>query len=514
MMTPPSQLPSDGTLSSVNPPMETIVVPSQPLPQGTQKPATNPLFPQGIGSVPPPTPSPVPPSTPPPSSVPPPPVVAQNPWPKRLLLISIFLCLAALIVFGVRYGLSYINANKEVTISYWGLWENDAIIRPIINEFEAKYPNIKVQYQKQSHKQYRQRLQSAIERDEGPDVFRFHSTWVPMLQKELSAVPTTVMTPTEFASVFYPVAKNDLVAGQTIYGIPLMIDGLGLYYNEDLFAAAGITVPPSTWAELLSMIPKIAKPEGSTFAVSAIALGTTGNIENFSDILANMFMQNGASLVTPTGKEAEETLSFYRRFANPSDPVYTWNDTMDNSIYAFAIGKVAMIIAPSWRAFDIRQISPNLRFKIAPIPQLSDTPVTWASYWAEGVSSKSKYQKQAWEFLKFLTSKESAITLYTEASKNRLFGEPYARVELGSSIASDPYSGAYVKQAANARSFPLASRTFDEGLNDKMIKYLEDAVNAIGKGSSPASEVERLASGFKQVLSTYGLVSSSAQTTQ
>jgi multiple sugar transport system substrate-binding protein len=448
-----------------------------------------------------------------PPAAPPPPKSPGSPLPKILLLFSILVCLAVAGLFGYKYLQQYMNSSKEVTLVYWGLWENDSVIRPIISQFEAANPKIKVQYSKQSQQQYRERLQSAIERGDGPDIFRFHNTWVSMLHADLAAVPAGVMSASEFSQTFYPVMKSDLVAGQTIYGIPLMIDGLGLYYNEDLFAAAGVTGPPTTWEDLLAIVPKISKSRGNTFDVSAIALGTINNIENYSDILANMFMQNGVSLVSPKGAEAEQTLTFYRRFASPADPVYTWNDTMDNSIYAFATGKVAMILAPSWRAFDIKEINPAIRFKIAPVPQLPGNTVTWASYWVEGVSAKSNYQEQAWKFLKFLTSKESATQLFTEESKVRLFGEPYARMDMASTLTSHPLAGAYIQQAKDAKSFPLASRTFDNGINDKMIVYLKDTVNAISGGSSPAEELIRLSNGFQQILTTYGLISSSAPKT-
>lgn len=450
-----------------------------------------------------------------------PPIIPQagNPWPKRIIILLVLILFLGAAVFLGRMAFSSVAAPQEVTLTYWGLWENDGVIRPLITEFESTHPKIKVQYSKQSQRQYRERLQAAIERGDGPDIFRFHNTWVPMLKNQLAPIPATVMTASEFKSTYYPAAGSDLVGGQTVYGIPLMIEGLGLYYNQDLFAAAGITAPPATWEDLMGMVPKISKPEGNGFAVSAIALGTTGNIENFGDILAVMLMQNGANLAIPKGKEAEETLAFYHKFANPTDPVYTWNETMDNSMYAFANGKVAMILAPSWRAFDImdmaKQVNPTLKFKIAPIPQLPGNTVTWASYWAEGISEKSKYPKEAAEFLKFITSRESMTKLYAEESKTRLFGEPYARVDMASLLSNDPYAGPFISQAKDARSFPLASRTFDNGLNDRMTKYVENAVNAINSGSSPQQELDTVANGFSQVLSSYGLVTSApAATTQ
>jgi multiple sugar transport system substrate-binding protein len=439
-------------------------------------------------------------------------VPGGNPFKKRIMMILIIILVILGAVVGGRYILGLVAGSKEVTITYWGLWENDTTVQGIIRDFEATHPKIKVTYAKQSPRQYRERLQSAIGRGEGPDVFRFHNTWVPMLRNELAQVPATVMTASEFSSSFYPTASSDLVGGQSIYGIPIMIDGLGLYYNEDLFAAAGVTAP-TTWEELLAIVPKLTVKNESTILTSAIALGTTGNVENFSDIVATMMMQNGAKLSTPTGPQAEEALVFYRKFANPSDPVYTWNETLDNSIYAFASGKVAMILAPSWRVFDIKQISPQLRFRVVPIPQLPGNTVTWATYWVEGVSNKSKNQEQAWEFLKYLTSRETVTKLYTEAAKTRLFGEPYALVALGSTLSEDPFVGAYIKQANTAKSFPTASRTFDNGLNDKLSKYLEDAVNAVGQGTAPSQALETAASGFRQVLSSFGLTTAAPTTT-
>lgn len=438
-------------------------------------------------------------------------VTTTPPSPKklfmgRILWIFIFFIFIVVAILVGRFFWGFVTGGKEITLTYWGLWENDANVRNLISDFESQNPKIKIQYLKQSPKQYRERLQSAIARGEGPDVFRFHNTWVPMLARDLSQVPKEIMTTSEFSSTFYPVAVGDLVSGGSIFGIPLMIDGLGLYYNEDLLAAAGVSVP-TTWNDVLDIVPKLTVKNESGIVTSAIALGTAGNVEHFSDILATMIMQNGAKLTNIKSKEAQEALIFYRKFADPSDPVYTWSETLDNSIVAFANARVAMILAPSWRAFDIRQINPSLRFTIAPVPQLPGNTITWASYWVEGVSAKSKYLEQAWVFVKYLTSRETATKLYTEIAKSRLFGEPYARVDLGSTLTDDPLVGAFVKQAQTAKSFPLASRTFDNGLNDKLIKYLEDAVTSVASGNSPVKALETAQFGFTQVLSNYGLSS-------
>ena len=426
-----------------------------------------------------------------------------------LFFVFLFVVLAGLgFVFFRGNGVSL--GNQQVNLVYWGLWEDEDIMRPVIQAFEQENPNIKVTYKKERQTEYRQRLESQIDQGNGPDVFRFHSTWIPMLKNQIEPIPSKTMSPDVFRSTFYPVAASDLLANTTLWGIPTMIDGLGLYINEDLFVSAAVS-PPRDYNELISIVPKLTVKTGDQIQTSAIALGTTNNVEHFSDILALMMMQNGTNLIQPSRLEDQDAFVFYRKFATPSDPLYTWNEVQDNSISAFAQGRVAMIFAPSWRAFDIKNMNPSLKFKIVPVPQLPGITeaqkVSWASYWVEGVSSKSKYKNEAFMFLSYITSEKAVQKMYAEATNKRLFGPPYARVSLGEALKADPFVGAYITQAEYARSFPLASATFDTGLNKRMIQYMEDAMNSYIQGTTPASALEKMSQGFNQVLSDYGLVS-------
>jgi len=399
---------------------------------------------------------------------------------------------------------------KPVTLTYWGLWETEQVMAPVIADFEKTHSKIKINYVRQSPKQYRERLASSLARGEGPDVFRFHNTWLPMFSRDLAPVPGKIASELNFSQNFYPVVSQDLKRGNDYFGIPLEIDGLGLFVNEEIFRAAGLTYP-TTWDELRISACKLTAKNGDQIVTAGVALGTTSNVEHWSDILGLMMLQNGADLTNPTGKLAEDALNFYTVFetdkaCDPSSRV--WDETLDNSILAFAKGQVAMIFAPSWEAFEIKNINPNLAFKIIPVPQLPGANISWASYWVEGVWQKSKYQAEAFEFLKYLASKEAMTKLFSEEAKVRLFGEPYSRIDLGQALTTDPYAGAFIEQAPNARSFYLCSRTHDNGINDKIIKYFEDAVNSLDKGVSPTAALETAAKGVQQVLATYGVISS------
>lgn len=428
-------------------------------------------------------------------------------------LLAIFLILA--VGFGVYLFVlprfKRVVKLREITLNYWGLWEPETVIQEILADWEKEHPKIKINYQNQSPKEYRERLQSALARNEGPDIFRFHITWLPMLKNELDVVPSSVMSSAQFENAFYPVATVNLRSGADFKGIPLMMDTLALFYNEDIFQVANQR-PPTTWEELRQSATELTtKDEDGRILVSGVALGTTNNVDHWSDVLGLLMLQNGADLADPAacsqkGEEkiclGADALTFYTLFKKVDK---VWNETMLPSTMAFASGKLAMYFAPSWRVFNIKEINPQLRFKVVPVPQVSEGNVTWASFWVEGVAKKSQYQKEAWEFLKFLSQNQTLEKFYLAASKDRLFGELYPRKEMAQKLEGNPLVVPFITQATSAKTWYLCSRTYDNGLNDRMIKYFGDAVNAVNQGQSPQQALETAASGVSQLLSQYGI---------
>lgn len=391
------------------------------------------------------------------------------------------------------------NKKEAVNLQYWGLWEPSSVMESIFKEFESQNPGVTITYTQQSPKDYRERLQSAMAKGTGPDVFRFHNTWVPMLKNDLDQIPATVMSPADFQSTFYPVAANDLKGDKSYYGIPLMIDGLGLYYNKTIFKNASLS-PPTSWEDLRKTADQLTIVSKGKIERAGIALGLTSNVDNFSDILGLMLFQNNADPAKPTTSLASDALSYYTIFST-QDKV--WDDTLPASTFAFATEKVAMIIAPSWRAHEIKEINPELDFAVTVLPQLPKNEATWATYWVEGVSKKAKSRDMAWKLLQFLSTKDNLRKLYTSASNTRLFGEPFSRVDMADQLLSDPYVGAYIQQAPKAKSWYLSSRTFDNGINDRLIKYYEDAVNAVNKGTDAKTALQTASQGVIQVLTQY-----------
>jgi multiple sugar transport system substrate-binding protein len=396
------------------------------------------------------------------------------------------------------------TANQAVTLSYWGLWEPSDVLQDVLDTYHQQHPNVTINYQMESYKDYKDRLQTAIASGRGPDIFRFHASWTPMLHNELDAMPTTVYSPTDFQNTFYPAATQQLSSGSQIFGIPLMYDGLALYYNSDALRAANAQ-PPKTWADVKSMASQLTIRSNGKIQRAGLAIGNTTNVEHFSDILALLILQNGGDPANPTTQEVQDAVIFYTNFAKVDK---VWDDTLPSSTVAFARGDVAMMFAPSWRAHDVKALNPNLKFGIAPVPQLSGTKISWASFWAEGVSSQSKNKAESWAFLKYLSSADVERKLYAAASKDRAFGEIYSRKDLAADLANDPYVGPFLADAPSGQGWFLSSFTHDNGINDQMIKYYQDAVNAVLASSSDVkSAMNTVQLGVSQVLRQYNVVS-------
>ena len=441
------------------------------------------------------------------------PVVVAPPkkgLPLKLIGIIVGVLVLVVIIFFVFRALT----NKTATtaageITWWGLWEDETVIKSVITEYEAANPKVKIKYVRQSKEDYRERLTNALAKGIGPDIFRFHNTWVPMFKSELDKVPATVYSTSTFTQIFYPIASSDLTSGTSLVGVPLEYDGLTLFINEEIFEKAGKAFP-TTWNELRQVARELTiKDETGAITQSGVALGRTENVDHWPEILGLMMLQNGVDLNKPTGKLAEDALDFYTIFS-ATDGV--WDATLPPSTVAFAGGNLAMYFGPSWRAFEIRQQNPNLRFKSIPVPQLPKTTaneadVNYASYWAEGVWARSKNKTAAWDFLKFLSSKENLEKTYNQASKTRMFGEPYPRQEMEVLLKDHPIVGSTILGAKTAQTWFLQSKTWDgpTGINSQINKYFEDAVNFVNTGKEAKVALEPVAQGIIQVLSQYGI---------
>ena len=99
--------------------------------------------------------------------------------------------------------------------------------------------------------------------------------------------------------------------------------------------------------------------------------------------------------------------------------------------------------------------------------------------------------------------------MYQNAASVRGFGEAYPRTDMAQLLADHPILGSIILQAPGARSWYLASKTFDgpTGINTQLANYFGDAINAVADNKESVTQaLATCAQGVIQVLSQYRLV--------
>lgn len=418
----------------------------------------------------------------------------------------IFLIIIAVLVFILVGGFIVWRIPKtpdSVSLSFWGVFDDSDVYANLIARFKEQYPWITISYKKFAYEEYEQALFDAWSLGQGPDLFMIHNTWLPKYQDRLYPYPQSKNSPlnTEsFKNVFVPVVQSDFLRQGQIYGIPLYVDSLALYYNEDIFQKAyrqnpddaWILEPPTTWDEFIEAIKFITeKDEWDNLLRPGAAIGTAYNINRASDILYLIMLQSGTKMIADNLQSAvfdrtttvdgraynpgEEALKFYTDFANPHKKVYTWNIKQDYSIDAFSEGKAAMVFGYSYLAETFKKKNPNLNFKIAPAPQIqqSANPLYYANYWALAVPRWSKHIQEAWSFIEFAARKEN-VSIYLDKTQR-----PSARYDMVTWQEQEMSNlGVFARQNINARSWYQIDSTAIEKIFLNMI----DRVN-LGKAS-------------------------------
>jgi len=439
------------------------------------------------------------------------------------LVIAIFFLVTKVVIPAMKGG-----GSSEITLNYWGLWEDSSIIDGLIADFEAKNPGIKINYIRNQKDDYRSRLQGRLAKDatteEVPDLFRLHASWLPAFSNNLAVVPTATATALDLDKDFYSTYQEDLKVSGKYMAVPLMYDGLQLFYNKDLIESAQINLPKTWWGLENAATKLTVKDATGKIKIAGVAMGLTENVDHWSDIVGLMLKQNGVDLTKNddnNNKKLQDVITYYTIFSTKDQ---VWEKGLAASTQAFADGKVAFYFAPSWRVFNLEDMQTKVRYGITKVPQLPTlasaqldqiesgqiegdlTNINWATYWVEGVNSKSKHQKEAWKFLEYLASKEGLEKLYTAASQTRSFGEIYPRKSMATMLSGDSKIKPFLDSADSASSGYLSSRTFDAGLNDEMSKYFEDAINGIlYQNQQPADVMPALKSGINQIVQKYQL---------
>jgi len=390
------------------------------------------------------------------------------------------------------------NAIKPITLNYWRVIDEQDSFGEIIQAYNALHPNISINYKKLRTEDLESSLLNAMAEDRGPDMFSIPNTWLRAYQSKIYPLPASLKVAYQSVQGTYqkktvvtikntatPSAKNiqdtyisdvgnnviiptlDPATNQyskMVYGLPLSVDTLVLYYNKDLLDLAGIASPPQTWSDFQKDVIALAKIDQNNDIIRAgAAIGTSKNVDRSADILALLMMQNGVVMANDNGSPtfnqvpagwsgstppAEQALQFYTDFAQPTKQVYTWNNKISGSLDAFVRGQAAFFIGYGYHQGYIKARAPKLNYNLAAIPQVNlEAPTNFASYWLETVSKKTKYPNEAWDFILFANKAENVVKYLNKT------GKVAALRELISSEKENPDLAVLAGQLLTAKSW-------------------------------------------------------------
>ena len=146
------------------------------------------------------------------------------------------------------------TAQTKTTITFWHTYsaaENKELVEVLIPEFEAANPGIEVKPVQFPYDEFHRKLITSMAGGVAPDLARMDIIWVP----EFADMGALAPLDQNFAD-FQAYAKNTFAGPLSTcywngfyYGLPLDTNTRVLYWNKEMFNAAGIQGPPSTWAE-------------------------------------------------------------------------------------------------------------------------------------------------------------------------------------------------------------------------------------------------------------------------
>lgn len=380
---------------------------------------------------------------------------------------------------------------KNVNLTMWGLWENEATMQPLLQKYMGEHPGVTISYEDRSIMplvDYKERVFTRAFEGTKPDIVMAHVSWLPRLVAGGGAweVPGGVFESGYVDSNFFPVVKDMGVVGGKLYSLPSTYDGLILVYNKRHFEEAGIVSPPADWEEfrrdaiLLTVRTGAAEGRSATLVRAGAAMGLADNIEHFSDVLGLMFVQAGVKIPEELDSEqAKDALTFYTNFAKEDG---VWEASLFESVRAFADEKVSMILVPTWRMFELlTNMQDPTVIGVAHVPQaLQDMPVSWASYWTWVVPKSSPSPNESWDVIKFLIDPQQQTTLFSEVSKARPFGSIYSNVTLAQNLTTNGYLKPAIETASYAKTAEIAGRSG----NRRQYDALKQAVNDVLTGKS------------------------------
>jgi len=377
-------------------------------------------------------------------------------------------------------------ATAEVEIEYWQYFFEARVtaMDKLIENFQAANPDIKVKTNHFPYADYRIKVAAAIPAGEGPDVVQLFYGWLnDYVDADLiQPLPTDAISPEMVDKEFFPMVQAMKRDGQYM-ALPTAVRSLALFYNERLFADAGVESPPATLDELVETAKKLTQRDGSGNLIQVgITTGMTAQDHHWwREVLVRQFggqpYSDDNKTVSYTDEAGQSALQWYVDLAAKHG--VTESGFMDEPQAAFKAGRAGMHIDGSFRIGALDKTR-GLKWGVAELPVGPDgTQSNYSSYWVNAVTTKAEGEKY-----------EAAVAMQIWLDTvGELPAKPSAA--LTEQNSNHPVYGPFVKGLSYAQSTEFVSESDQRQLMVDMVERIKLEDQSVADSIAVAGEGEQ-----------------------
>lgn len=185
---------------------------------------------------------------------------------------------------------------------------------------------------------------------------------------------------------FFDAPLNQCRSGDKILCLPWGTDMYALFWNKDLFEAAGLDpeTPPATMEELAEFADKLTKvaPDGSLEQIGFLPDMGWDHSDLYINMYGGFWYNEDGTQMTVNSQPVLDALTwqqqFYTKYGVDNVMAFSsgWADTYMSADYPFYTGKLAMYVDGEWMTGPnfINAFKPEASYGVAPFPPPADHP--------------------------------------------------------------------------------------------------------------------------------------------
>lgn len=215
-------------------------------------------------------------------------------------------------------------------------------------------------------------------------------------------------------NAYLPGVTSQLYYHGQLYGLTDDQGSYYLYYNENLFKAAGLALPGPhfTWAQMLGDAQKLTTANHKVWGLDLNDV--VGTADLFARMNGQDIMNSSATKFDLTNSATEHAFSFFQSLVYKYHVAPPYSSTVTGAAELFADGDVGMMLDGSWEVDYLRYIKPKFMWNIDSLPVgpavkngVVHAPIFQGVYMmSAGLSSQ--LQTAAWKVIQFYASPEFA----------------------------------------------------------------------------------------------------------